>query len=497
MADDQTPRHGLPFILAGQAHKHITLNEALARLDAGLGASALSRTTAAEPAEPAEGDLYLLPDGATGEAWGAVPAGAAMLFDGGVWRRLATPDGWLVRVVDEDRLVVRAGAAWVGLERQLGEALALERLGIGTDPDAANPFAARLDAALFTAREAEAGGGDLRLALNKAGADRLVSVLWQSGWSGRAELGLTGDDDLRLKVSDDGETWRDVLVVDRASGRVGFSVSPQRCETTVFAASGAYVAPDWARRLRICAVGGGGGGGSGAAGPAGANRFGGGGGAGGQVFEESYERDEIPGPLTITVGAGGVGGAGVSGAASGQAGAAGGHSLVASGGQNVLVALGGSGGAGGTPSGGPGGSALAPSGAGGAGAVNGAGGSGLAGQRAPGGGGGGGGLDAANARAGGSGGRGYSGSGHSHRRANSGAGGAPDAAGGAGQPAVWTRGYGGGGGGGGASLTGDGGAGGAGASGGGGGGGGAARDTAVSGPGGAGGDGLVWIMAIG
>lgn len=497
MSDDQTPRLGLPFILAGQAHKHITLNEALARLDACLGASALSRTTAAQPADPAEGDLYILPESAAGEAWGPAPAGAAMLFDGGVWRQLATPDGLLVRVADEDRLLVRAGGAWVGLDRQLGGALALERLGVGTEADAANPFAARLDAALFTAREPGEGGGDFRLALNKAAADRLVSILWQSGWSGRAELGLAGDDDLRLKVSDDGAAWRDVLVVDRASGRASFAVSPQRCETTVFTASGEYVAPDWARRLRVCAVGAGGGGGSGAAGGAGANRFGGGGGAGGQVFEESFEVGEVPGPLGVTVGAGGVGGAGVSGTGGGLAGAAGGHSLVSSGGQNVVVALGGSGGAGGTTSGGAGGSALVPSGAGGAGSVNGAGGSGLAGQRAPGGGGGGGGLDAANARAGGSGGRGYSGSSHSHRRANGGAGAPADGGGGAGQAAAWPRGYGGGGGGGGASLSGDGGAGGAGASGGGGGGGGAARDTAVSGPGGAGGDGLVWIMAIG
>src|SRR5690554_3539954 len=69
VADEGTPRLNLPYLAAGQAQKHVTLNEALARLDACVAASARSRTTAAQPAEPAEGDLYLLPGGASGEAW--------------------------------------------------------------------------------------------------------------------------------------------------------------------------------------------------------------------------------------------------------------------------------------------------------------------------------------------------------------------------------------------------------------------------------------------
>lgn len=115
MSDETTPRLGLPYLLAGQAQKHITLNEALARLDACLAASALSRTLAAQPEAPGEGDLYILPDGAEGPAWSGRPAGAAMVFDGGVWRPLPTPDGLIVRIVDEDRLIVRAGEAWAGL----------------------------------------------------------------------------------------------------------------------------------------------------------------------------------------------------------------------------------------------------------------------------------------------------------------------------------------------------------------------------------------------
>ena len=40
----------------------------------------LSRTLTAEPASPANGDRYLLPDGATGEAWDGAGAGTLMAF---------------------------------------------------------------------------------------------------------------------------------------------------------------------------------------------------------------------------------------------------------------------------------------------------------------------------------------------------------------------------------------------------------------------------------
>ena len=40
----------------------------------------------------------------------------------------------------------------------------------------------------------------------------MLSLLFQSGWGGRAELGLIGDDDLSLKVSPDGGAWHEALM---------------------------------------------------------------------------------------------------------------------------------------------------------------------------------------------------------------------------------------------------------------------------------------------
>ncbi|MBZ0164058.1 MAG: hypothetical protein K8H74_15255 [Notoacmeibacter sp.] len=64
--------------------------------------------------------------------------------------------------------------------------------------------------------------GDMRLVLNKAGAAQTASVVFQTGWSGRAEFGLSGDEDWRVKVSHDGVAWYPAFDVGRFSGKTTF-----------------------------------------------------------------------------------------------------------------------------------------------------------------------------------------------------------------------------------------------------------------------------------
>ncbi|MBV1705372.1 MAG: hypothetical protein KGQ28_11265, partial [Hyphomicrobiales bacterium] len=49
-----------------------------------------------------------------------------------------------------------------------------------------------------------------------------ASFLFQDGYSGRAEIGLSGDDGLHFKTSPDGSTWRESLRTDPATGAVLF-----------------------------------------------------------------------------------------------------------------------------------------------------------------------------------------------------------------------------------------------------------------------------------
>ena len=395
MSDDFSARLALPYLAAGQMQKHVTLNTALTRLDALLQTAAVSRTTATQPGDPADGDLYILPADAQGAAWAGRGEGSLMRFEAGGWTAVPTPPGLIAVVRDEAVVVVRDHAGWTPLGCWLREAQGLTRLGLGTTADAANPLAAKLNAALFTARTVEEGGdGDLRLTFNKQAAGDVLSLLFQSGYAARAELGLIGDDDLALKTCDEAGVWRSVFRVDRATGRAAFDQGAVRRETILVSADRDYSPPAWARWIEAVCVGGGGAGGAGLAGPAGTARFGGGGGGAGGLSRARWAVEDLDGALSITVGAGGQTGAG-------------GESRVAINGVVLLRASGGSAGSTGAvggAAGGSGGLGLRPANGGGASSITasgGAGGESLC-PDGPGGGAGGGGLSAADiTRAGG------------------------------------------------------------------------------------------------
>ncbi len=57
------------------------------------------------------------------------------------------------------------------------------------------------------------GTGDAGKIINKSSAATTASALFQTGFSGRAEFGVAGDDNFQLKVSADGSTWKDAIFV--------------------------------------------------------------------------------------------------------------------------------------------------------------------------------------------------------------------------------------------------------------------------------------------
>ena len=219
---DTTPSLALPLIAGGQAQKHVTHNEALAQLDAVVQLAVLDKDRTAPPASPAEGDRYLIAARDPSGAW-AGWAGRIARFQDGAWLPLTPRAGWTAFVADEAEPYLFTGSAWMPLRATLTALQNLSRLGIGTGADADNPFAAKLNKALWTAlTSAEGGSGDLRYTFNKQAAGNVLSLLMQTGFSARAEIGLTGDDDLRVKVSPNGGDWFEALRIDRATGRVAF-----------------------------------------------------------------------------------------------------------------------------------------------------------------------------------------------------------------------------------------------------------------------------------
>ncbi|MDT8857791.1 DUF2793 domain-containing protein [Paracoccaceae bacterium Fryx2] len=100
----------LPYILASQAQKHVTHNEALRLLDAMVQLSVLDRTRTAPPASPTDGDRHIVASGATG-LWSGWDLNVAFWVDG-VWMRLAPRPGWLAWIAAEQAFVVWNSSGW-------------------------------------------------------------------------------------------------------------------------------------------------------------------------------------------------------------------------------------------------------------------------------------------------------------------------------------------------------------------------------------------------
>ena len=215
---DTTPNLSLPYIMPSQAQKHVTHNEALAILDALVQLTALDRDLTTPPANAIDGSCYIVPSGATG-VW-AGQAGTVAIRQDGDWLYLAPKRGWRAFVVDETRLIYWNGSAWQDGPPPT-ELQNMTRVGIGTAADATNPFSAKLNKVLWTAKTVvEGGDGDLRNTMNKESLSDVLSLLMQSGWSGRAEIGLIGDNDFTIRVSADGTTWTEVFRAASATGEV-------------------------------------------------------------------------------------------------------------------------------------------------------------------------------------------------------------------------------------------------------------------------------------
>ena len=217
---DQTPNLKLPYILPSQAQKHITHNEALRLLDAVVHLSVRSRTRTDAPETPAGGDRYLVAASASGN-WTGKEGTIACFIDGG-WLFVTPAIGWQAYVEDEAQLLVFDGALWKGVS-SVPDSLSLTMLGVQATADAVNRLAVSSDASLFN----NAGAGH-QIKVNKQAATDTASLLYQTNWTGFAEMGLNGSNDFSVKVSSDAGQWREAIKIDHATGNVAIgSVWPQ------------------------------------------------------------------------------------------------------------------------------------------------------------------------------------------------------------------------------------------------------------------------------
>src|SRR5690606_696123 len=174
--------------------------------------------------------------------------GKVAAFQDGAWAFYSPTEGWRAWVRSENALIVYGAGAWSalptgggaggvtdhGMLAGLGDddhpqyltngrgdarylPLAPLAVGINATADTTNRLAVAGPASLFNHE-----GGGHQVKINKHSASDTASLLFQNGFSGRAEMGLAGDDDFHFKVSPDGATWLDSIRIDRATGSVSF-----------------------------------------------------------------------------------------------------------------------------------------------------------------------------------------------------------------------------------------------------------------------------------
>ncbi len=88
----ETFQFGLPLVAAAQAQKHVTVNEALARLDAVAQLRVIASDLAVPPPSPQDGEAYLVPPAAVAEWVGH--AGELALWANGGWAFITPRIGW-------------------------------------------------------------------------------------------------------------------------------------------------------------------------------------------------------------------------------------------------------------------------------------------------------------------------------------------------------------------------------------------------------------------
>lgn len=205
---DTTPNLVLPYLMPSQAQKHVTHNEALQLLDLFVQLTVEAFGATLPPANPANGQVWAL--GATPSGVWAGQGRKLAARIGGAWTFLDPLEGWCAWGRTETELRIWRGTAWERLPLQN-----LDGLGIASAFDATNRLSVASPASLLT----HAGAGH-QLKINKATAGDTAALLYQTDWSGRAEMGLAGNDNFALKVSADGSLWADALVADRMTARL-------------------------------------------------------------------------------------------------------------------------------------------------------------------------------------------------------------------------------------------------------------------------------------
>lgn len=110
MSDESSARLGLRLLVPGQAQKEMIHNEALTMIDIALAAQVVAAGVTTPPADPAEGDCWIVGGGATG-AWAGHEDAIAGWTAGG-WRFVTPREGLSAWDADTGAVARFRDGAW-------------------------------------------------------------------------------------------------------------------------------------------------------------------------------------------------------------------------------------------------------------------------------------------------------------------------------------------------------------------------------------------------
>lgn len=209
---ETSPALSLPFIQPAQAQKHVTHNEAIELLDVIVQLRLEDIGIDTPAASPAEGQSWAIGSAPTG-AWTGYDGQIASWRSGG-WLFVAPQAGWLAWIAAIGETRIFDGTIW----GPSGGTPALENLpgvGVNATSDAGNRLSVSSPAVLLNHE-----GAGHQVKINKATTTDTGSLLYQTGFSGRAEMGLTGSDDFSVRSSADGSSWTTAMSIPAATGAV-------------------------------------------------------------------------------------------------------------------------------------------------------------------------------------------------------------------------------------------------------------------------------------
>lgn len=208
---DILPNLKLPLLKPAQAQKAVTHNEALLILDSLVQLSVLDRDRTFPPSGLSEiGARHIVAAPGALDWAGQADAIATMTETG--WRFDVPEVGFVGFDQAQGELIAFTQTGWTALAFGNGMNNITE-LGINATADTTNRLALSAPASLFTHE-----GAGHQVKVNKAAVGDTASLLFQSGYDGHAEIGLTGDNSLSFNVSPDGATWHKALSLHPTTG---------------------------------------------------------------------------------------------------------------------------------------------------------------------------------------------------------------------------------------------------------------------------------------